>query len=382
MANVWILFKNNLYISVAKKKVNFILTLVAPILILLLMGKILSFGGGNSLNIGIVDNDNTKTTEALVEFLQDTNFINVINMDENDINNKLAERAIFGVISFKEGYEEALFTGNEDKILITTTENDVDIKDIISDMLYPEVVNVRNLANVCESKQEYIEVLDSYKNDGEVKIERKPLSDLREDYLKSSIFVGFIIFFMLLRGSSGSLHYYEEKDENVFNRLFMAPVESYQYYLADLLSNYLVVFIQAIIGILGMKILGTNIGVSSGMLLLIMGVVGLVSVSLAICIRAFCNTYSEFNMIFNFLNIILIIVGGCFVPLDIMPKLVNNISYLTPTRWAIEAISDLQLGLGFKDIVPHIFIIILFAVVFFVIGSYKTTKSEKEFSII
>ena len=65
-----------------------------------------------------------------------------------------------------------------------------------------------------------------------------------------------------------------------------------------------------------------------------------------------------------------------------MPKLVNNISYLTPTRWAIEAISDLQLGLGFKDIVPHIFIIILFAVVFFVIGSYKTTKSEKEFSII
>ena len=195
MANVWILFKNNLYISVAKKKVNFILTLVAPILILLLMGKILSFGGGNSLNIGIVDNDNTKTTEALVEFLQDTNFINVINMDENDINNKLAERAIFGVISFKEGYEEALFTGNEDKILITTTENDVDIKDIISDMLYPEVVNVRNLANVCESKQEYIEVLDNYKNDGEVKIERKPLSDLREDYLKSSIFVGFIIFF-------------------------------------------------------------------------------------------------------------------------------------------------------------------------------------------
>ena len=100
MANVWILFKNNLYISVVKKKVNFILTLVAPILILLLMGKILSFGGGNSLNIGIVDNDNTKTTEALVEFLQDTNFINVINMDENDINNKLAERAIFGVISF------------------------------------------------------------------------------------------------------------------------------------------------------------------------------------------------------------------------------------------------------------------------------------------
>ena len=54
-----------------------------------------------------------------------------------------------------------------------------------------------NSANAEVGFINYQKVLDNQKNDGEVKIERKPLSDLREDYLKSSIFVGFIIFFML-----------------------------------------------------------------------------------------------------------------------------------------------------------------------------------------
>jgi ABC-type multidrug transport system permease subunit len=60
-----------------------------------------------------------------------------------------------------------------------------------------------------------------------------------------------------------------------------------------------------------------------------------------------------------------------------MPKIMDNIAYLTPTGWAMRAISDLQLGLRFYNIIPHIFIIILFSVVFFTIGEYKNIKLER-----
>lgn len=50
-------------------------------------------------------------------------------------------------------------------------------------------------------------------------------------------------------------------------------------------------------------------------------------------------------MISNFANLLIVILGGCFIQVELFPKLINAISYISPARWAMGSILDLQQGL-------------------------------------
>lgn len=374
MQNIWILFKNNIYMTVIKKKKTFILTLLLPILILLVIGKLLPLDE-TVLNIGIIDKDNSNTSVALSKILDDYDIINIVNIDDNTVNTKLLDNSINVVITIPNEFEASLLNKNEKKLSIKVLENDT-TKEIVSNIIYTELVNIKELANNSYNKEQYIKLIDNHiKNKSN--IEMKLILDSKVDYLKSNVYIGLIILFIFVTGFLGAVHYYGEKEDNVINRLFITSITKKQYYIAEFLSNYLFVIVQAIIGIIFINIIDINIGVNNIVLLIIMMLLGLVSVTSSICIRTFCKNYNEFNLTFNFITIFLIIAGGCFIPLEIMPKIMDNIAYLTPTGWAMRAISDLQLGLRFYNIIPHIFIIILFSVVFFTIGEYKNIKLER-----
>ena len=108
---------------------------------------------------------------------------------------------------------------------------------------------------------------------------------------------------------------------------------------------------------------------------------GLVSISLALCCSAFSRNRTEASNIFNFANMLLLMVGGAFVPLEIMPPLIEKVSYFTPIRWAMESILAIQQGSSFNEIYKYLLIILLLVIVFFVVGAYKTSKEEKKITI-
>ena len=65
MGNVWVLFKNNLKVSILKKPVAFLLMLFAPLLILFGSMKLLMNGGG-LINVAVFDYDNSTTSKEIV----------------------------------------------------------------------------------------------------------------------------------------------------------------------------------------------------------------------------------------------------------------------------------------------------------------------------
>ena len=184
---------------------------------------------------------------------------------------------------------------------------------------------------------------------------------------------------MLIRGVSGVNHYYEEKEDNIFSRFFVAPIKVREYYLADFLSNYSLVLIQGIAGIVIIDIVGINTGLKNIYLFTILAAVGLVSVSLAMCVRSFFSRSSECSMAFNFITMVFIMVGGCFIPASVMPSSVEKISHFIPISWAIKAINSLQVGNSFIEVLPYIGIMILFVIVFLAVSIYKTSIAEKKF---
>ena len=380
MSNIIVLVKNNFNISIIKRPMAFISALIAPVLILFFMLKIFDFNSGY-LNVGVIDNDNSKTSNDIIESIKNYEGFTLREIQKEDIKNLFAENSINAVIEINSGFEENFLKGNINPIKVTSVEN-YGVGNIIKKLINEKITNMNSISIASEGNKDlYYKSLDNYINNSYINLEKQNLNDLYEDYFFSQLFIGFIIMYMLIRGMSTSYRVFREKEENVYSRIFMAPIKTYEYYIADALSGYLSILIQVILSVLGINILKIQVGVSDLELFVILSLLGLVSISLAICCRSFAKNITEASNIFNFANMIMLMIGGAFVPIDVMPPIIEKLSYFTPVRWAMESIIGLQQGLTFKEIYKYLIIIVLFAIAFFVIAIYKTSKEEKNLTI-
>lgn len=379
MKNILVLIKNNLRVDILKNPFGFLIGLLAPVLILYLMLMII---GGNSgyIKIGVIDNDSSKTSNLIIDFLKDKEGYNVNSINKEDVKNLFSENAIDVAIEIKDGFESEIIDGNVSKIKITAVEDD-GIGNLIKELVNMEMNNVREISLASDKNEEvYYKALDNYSSIS-FNINKESLNDLHSDYSSSQIYIGFLIMFMLIRGMRAAYRIFDEKDENIYMRIFMAPVRTSEYYLADVISGYITILIQVVLGIVSINLLNVETGLRNIQLFIILALVGLVSISLALCCSAFSRNKTEASNIFNFANMVLLMVGGAFVPLEIMPTLIEKISYFTPVRWAMKSISDIQQGYSFSETYKYLFTILLFAIVFFVVGSYKTSREEKKITI-
>lgn len=380
MRNILVLIKNNLRVDILKNPFGFLIGLLAPVIILYLMLMVI---GGNSgyIKIGILDNDNSVTSNLIIDSLKDKEGYSVIEIKKEDIKNLFSEKSISVAIEIKDGFEKEIINGDISKLKVTAIEDD-GIGNLIKDLVNREMINIREISLASDKNEEvYYKSIANYSSSSSVNINKESLNDLHSDYSSSQIYIGFLIMFMLIRGMRTAYRIFDEKDENIYMRIFMAPVRVSDYYLADIISGYITILIQVILGIVSINILNVETGLSNIELFTILALIGLVSISLALCCRAFSRNRTEASNIFNFANMLLLMVGGAFVPLEVMPPLIDKMSYFTPVRWAMQSISDIQQGSSFKEVYNYLFIILLFAIVFFVIGAYKTSKEEKKISI-
>lgn len=380
MKNILVLIKNNLKVDITKRPFEFIIGLFAPILILYIMIMVIGKGSGY-VNIGVIDNDNSKTSNLIISTLENKEGYNVNEINKNDINNLFSEKALNVAIEIHDGFEQEIINGDISKIKVTAIEDD-GVGNLIRNFINMEMVNIRDISLASnKDKEVYYKSIDNYISSASINITKENLNDLYSDYYSSKIFIGFLIMFMLIRGMKSAYRIFDEKDENIYMRIFMAPVRTFEYYLANIISGYISILIQVVLGIISINILNIETGLKNVELLIILSLLGLVSISLALCCSAFSKDRTEASNIFNFINVILPMVGGAFVPLEIMPPLIEKISYFTPVRWAMISISDVQQGYSFSETYKYLCIILLFAVAFFVIAAYKTKKEEKKIMI-
>ena len=90
MKNILVLIKNNLRISIVKKPVGFLISLLAPVLIFYIMMSVLNFGSGY-IKIGVIDKDKSKTSNNIIEFIKNYEGFTIKNINEDEIKNLFAE---------------------------------------------------------------------------------------------------------------------------------------------------------------------------------------------------------------------------------------------------------------------------------------------------
>ena len=165
----------------------------------------------------------------------------------------------------------------------------------------------------------------------------------------------------------------KEREQGSFHRLMAAPINPVSIIAGFMLAYGLVVFLQVIVLFgAGAVVFGMPLGDSPFGLFLITLAVALAATSLGLLIGAVAKTSGQANNIGLAIGFVLMILGGCVVPLFNAEGIVGLISNLTPHAHAIQAyLGIMSYGYGVVQVAPHILALLGFALVFFLVAIWR-----------
>jgi ABC-2 type transport system permease protein len=182
-----------------------------------------------------------------------------------------------------------------------------------------------------------------------------------------AITIMFIIFNILMYGGIILL---QERRHGQLERIFLSPATFATILGGKWTSRVILGILQTVLLLAVGKIL-FKIYLGSSLL------------SIFLVALFFCGTISGMSILFGSLirkeEIIIILnilvantmaaLGGCWWPLELVPRGVRNLGFIFPTGWAMDALHKLIFfGRGFSSILPHIGVLFLFTVSFLILA--------------
>lgn len=379
MRNLFVMIKNNLNVMILKKPVFFIVSILLPILIVIFMGKFM-YADQVAINIGIAGEDNSLINKLIEDSIENNSSINVINVEENDIRSKIGEKSIDAAIVLDNDIYSKLFKGETDCVKVIGKEEDSTV-DLVKEIISLELNNINMLIKGSKDESSFYEVLENY-NKKNMKIEKGILQNQERDNEISGIFVGFIIMFMFVKATLGANRINNDKYDKVYERFFVSGVKVWQYYLGNIIASLISILIQIILTLLCLNIFtNVNLGMSNLNMFIVLFLVSILAVSIGTFCIAITRNSEEASILSNILSMSLLMIGGCFVPIEFFPEFINKISKFLPTRWAMDMVFEFQNGVLVNELWRNIVVILLFSITFFLLAAYKTKFSEKRINI-
>lgn len=179
----------------------------------------------------------------------------------------------------------------------------------------------------------------------------------------------FGVFFIVLTLASSFI---QERKDGTFQRILTSPLSKGTLFIGKLVPYYLLNLIQiALMFLVGVVIFGMNLGNLPALVLVSMAL-SLSANGLGLLVAAFGKTEAQVNSLAVLLAITLGALGGMMVPTFIMPEYLKTLSLFTPHAWALAGYHDIIIrGLGTKDILNEMFVLLGFASIFFVIALWR-----------
>lgn len=125
------------------------------------------------------------------------------------------------------------------------------------------------------------------------------------------------------------------------------------------------------LGIVG-YFFGLNLGASPAGVVVVSLALAFAATSMGVLVAAFGKSESQVIGLTTLLLILMAAIGGCFVPVFLMPEWMQTASLVTPHGWALQAYVDLIVrGYGLAQVLPAVGVLVAFSVVFLVIGVWR-----------
>lgn len=375
------LMKNNLRISILHKPISFLLMTLAPIIVLLIASQVISYSS-SFVNVGIADTDKSRSSEAITQIVSGLEGIEVFYIDEAEVEASFQSNKINVALVINDGFQEGLLNNSIENIVVKGNEEQ-NVYTLLQAILKNHLLNLRNLGKVSTNDVAVFEnAVENYIQSSQF-VEKTSLNDLYTEYNNSNIFVGFLILFIFFNSSAIANVINIDRERNIYSRIFLSPAKVWMYYLSNVLCNLVIVAFQILAAVLSMEFFtNTSIGVPPGVLFVILFLTAMVAVSLGTFYVSITEESDAASMISNFANLLIVILGGCFIQVELFPKVINTISYISPARWAMGSILDLQQGLNLTDISDKAILLGGMSLVILLLSVIITSKREKKFRSI
>jgi len=174
--------------------------------------------------------------------------------------------------------------------------------------------------------------------------------------------------FIPLIGLSATFAY--ERQKGTLRRLMTTPTSRSTFLIGTITGQVLTALVQMLLLIgVGILIMHVNWGRSPAALALMLVSSALAAAALGTMLGTFVKTEGQAGGLSTMLGMVMALLGGCWYPLELFPKVVGQMVHVLPTTWAMQGLLDIVLrGAGVMQVLLEAAVLLGFAVLFFVIG--------------
>jgi ABC-2 type transport system permease protein len=186
------------------------------------------------------------------------------------------------------------------------------------------------------------------------------------------------ILVTMVGGFLSALNIVKEKEAGTIEQINVTPIRKYHFILGKLIPFWVLGNAVFSIGLIVSFVVYDIVPVGS--LLLLYGFIAIYLLAIlgfGLLVSTFCDTQQQAMFIMFFFMMVFILMGGLFTSIDSMPDWAKVVTMFNPVRYLIEVMRMVTLkGSGLSDILPHIGVITLFAVVLntWAILNYRKTS--------
>lgn len=186
------------------------------------------------------------------------------------------------------------------------------------------------------------------------------------------------ILVTMVGGFLSALNIVREKEIGTIEQINVTPIKKHIFILGKLIPFWVLANMVFTIGLLVARFVYGIVPVGSLLTLYAFISVYLLAVlGFGLLVSTFCDTQQQAMFIMFFFMMLFILLGGLFTSIDSMPEWAKLITRVNPVRYMIEVMRMVMLkGSSFKDVLPHVGIVSLMALVLnsWAVFNYKKTS--------
>jgi len=350
--------------------------------------------------VAVVDYENSNLSNTLINNFKNyksfSNFVNLQILSIEEAKLKFSQNKLTAIVEIPSDFSRSLYYCENAPLKVTINEKEPLKGTVFKNIMesYGKFVSsveagVYTLDNSIEylnltpnEEEKYIEqfsvklILSSLDRGSffeDNKYENIPSSSSLQ-YFMFSISLVFIMYIALTAGT----FIIQEKNNGCLYRLKTAPSSFWLITLSKCLAFSLFSLVQALIFMLPIVLLcRVNLGFNFGSILILLLLAIFFIVSFAILSSTFFKSEEACILFGNIFIFLLAIAGGSFIPLQLMPPDLQNISMFTPNYWLIKGFLCLSNSQSLYSQRYTVIVLVILTIVFLSTFAHRIKTEER-----
>lgn len=354
------------FLQIIRNKFMLRLIIAMPVVQLVILPWAATFEQRN-ISLSVVDNDKSPISERMIEKITSSGYFRLTDYSDtyNDALTSIEQDKADLILEIPHNFEKNVITHQPAKLMLSI--NAVNGQKAGLGLSYiTQIINGYNEEIAINKLQSPINIKPYYRYNAKMRY---------QDFMVPGIMV---ILVTLMGGMLSAMNIVREKEIGTMEQINVTPIPKYVFLLGKLIPFWVIGLLLLTIAMFIAWLIYGLIPVGHFINIYIFSFFYLVAFTgFGLMISNFARSQQQAMFMVFFFLIIFILLSGMFTPISSMPRWAQIVTLFNPLRYFVEVIRLIYLkGSGFLDILPQIFKILGFVVVFNLLAviSYKKTN--------